>query len=196
MTHSVPNSVPSAWFSVLGLSGTAAYGWLHQYHWEETDMAKKTIADGPVLAALREMGYRPSDRFFESNGGMKSSYWLRDPQGRERRIKIQKSGPPTGEGRGDRHRHRFGIAFQAFDAVDDFVFWAKDEAILYIVPTTLLREVYRTPGELPKILKGVQWEAHIYFDDDRRQLVPTGYGAPTPLEGYARTIPPRVTADA
>jgi hypothetical protein len=147
-------------------------------------MAKKTTANGPVLAVLIELGYRPSARFFDTNAGVRSSFWLRDLQGRERRIKIQKSGPATGDARSQRHRHRFGIAFRAFDDVDDFVFWAKGEAIVYIIPTEVLREVYGTPGETPKFLKGIQWEAHIYFGDCRK-LYPTGFAAPVMLEDFA-----------
>src|ERR1700722_2783237 len=162
------------------------------------NMAKKTTDDAPVLAALRDLGYRPSAaRFFESNGGVRSSFWLREPQGRERRIKIQKSGPPTGYGYGDLHRHRFGIAFQAFEAIDDFVFWAKREKILYVVPTAFLRDtMYNTPGEVPKILRGIQWETHIYYAHDRHELLPTGYGSPISLKDYAHPISASAAANA
>jgi hypothetical protein len=157
-----------------------------------------TTDDTPVLAALWELEYKWSAaRFSDSSRDVRSSFWLCDPQGRERRIKIQKSGPPTGHGPRDRHRHRFGIAFQAFDSVDDFVFWARREAILYIVPTAFLHNVmYNTPGERPKILQNIQWEAHFQYAHDRREFLPTGYGAPISLKNYAHMIPAKATANA
>ncbi len=151
-------------------------------------MAKKTTEDGPVIVALKDLGYSLTAKFYQcDDGGIRNSFWLRDPHGRERHMKIQKSGPSTGDGRGQRHRHRFGIAFQAFDAVDDFVFWAKGESVLFIVPTADLLEMFKTPGKKPKILKDNQWETHIFFDE-RREMVPTGFGAPISLATYAHPI--------
>lgn len=146
---------------------------------------RKMTDDGPALRALRALEYRPAGQIILN--GINSGFLVRNPQGQETRLKIQKSGPPTGEYGRSRHRHRYGLAYTEFGCLDELVLWANNENVFFIIPTSFLTEVLKMPGERPKILtRSPQWETHVYFDD--YLLKPTGYDAAISIEEYAHAI--------
>src|SRR5438067_651522 len=89
--------------------------------------------DQPVIDALKKLGYR-----LGLLDGVRNGWLLIEANGKSRKIKIHKSGPESGSS----GRHRYGIGHRDFDSVDDFVFWAKGEACLLIVPSPALKNIF------------------------------------------------------
>ncbi len=151
---------------------------------------KKMTDPMPAFYALEALGYKRSRD--GSVAGIRDSFYMKDPKGHERKIKIHKRGKPIKcEGRA-RHRYWYGIAFKSFKVVDDIVFWAEDEEILYVIPTEFLLRVFNKPGE-DKTIKGPQWSVNIYFDD--HELKPAKYRKPVQILVYACEVPKGEVAD-
>jgi len=134
-----------------------------------------------ALTALRNLGYRLQ----QSLHPIRDAFKFYDPNGNDRGMKIQKSGVESGRN----GRHRYGIAYSALKKLDDMVFFASDERMILIVPTTVLSGIFQSKRHQAVITPSNQWVVNIYFDRyGQQELVPVNFDADYSLSEYAHSI--------